>query len=60
MKKYSNHIISQLEDYFVKLIEDSSLRKKLAKEARQTIENGKLSYEKRNTKLSEIFESAIK
>ena len=60
MKKYSNYIIIQLEDYFVKLIEDSSLRGKLAKEARKTIEKGKLSYEKRNTNLREIFESAIK
>ncbi len=60
MKKYSNHIISQLEDYFVKLIEDSSLRKKLAKEARQTIECGKLSFGKRNIELNGIFESAIK
>lgn len=60
MKKYSNHIIRQLEDYFIKLIEDTSLRHKLAKEARKTIETGKLSIEKRNIELGEIFESATK
>jgi len=60
MKKYSNYIISQLENYFVKLIDDSSLRSKLSREARKTIETGKLSLEKRNRELGEIFESATK
>lgn len=60
MKKFSYHIIKQLEEYFVKLIEDSSLRHSLANNAKDTIENGKLSIRKRNEKLRSIFEATTK
>lgn len=60
MKKYSNYIINQLEDQFKKLIEDSGLRNRLGKEARQTIENGELSIEKRNVELGKLFEAATR
>lgn len=60
IKKYSNYLVDQLETCFIKLIQDSSLRKRLGKEARKTIESGKLSLEKRNSYLLSVFESATK
>lgn len=57
--KYSNYLVDQLEQFFVKLIEEPTLRKKLGKAARETIESGELSIEKRNTQFESVFESAI-
>ena len=60
IRKYSDYIVNQLELYFTKLVEDSSLRNKLAMEARKTIEKGRLSIEKRNKDLAEVFEATTK
>ena len=60
IRKYSDYIVNQLELYFAKLVEDSSLRNKLAMEARKTIEKGRLSIEKRNKDLAEVFEATTK
>jgi len=60
IRKYSDYIVNQLELYFTKLVEDSSLRNKLAVEARKTIEKGRLSIEKRNKDLAEVFEATTK
>ena len=60
IRKYSDYIVNQLELYFAKLVEDSSLRNKLAVEARKTIEKGRLSIEKRNKDLAEVFEATTK
>lgn len=60
MAKYSDYLVKELQLYFKLLIEDSSLRKKLAVEARKTIEVGQFSMENRNTHLSSVFESSTK
>ncbi len=58
MKKYSEYITSQLEQYFVILIEDSELRRKIGMNARQTIEKGEFSLENQSQKLLSIFNEA--
>jgi len=56
---FSEYIVDQLEEYFIKLIEDDSLRKNLGKNARKTIESGDFSLQKRNSHLKSIFDSSI-
>jgi len=60
MTKYSEHIVKQLEEYFVLLIEDTELRKKLGMEARETIEKGEFSLENQKQNLFSVFEEATK
>lgn len=56
--KYSTVIIKQLEEYFCTLIENKQLRLLLARNARESIENGTFSIQKRNEELRKVFESA--
>lgn len=51
-------IVSQIVGRASLLIEDSSLRKRLGREARQSIEQGEFSIRKRNEKLKRIFDEA--
>ena len=60
LEKYSFHIIEQLEKFFSEIIEDDSLRGKMAENSRKIIEEGNLSLSKRNDKLATVFESALK
>ena len=60
MAKYSEHIVKQLEEYFVLLIEDTKLRKKLGMEARETIEKGEFCLENQKQNLFSVFEEATK
>jgi glycosyltransferase involved in cell wall biosynthesis len=60
MVKYSEYIVSQLEEFFALLIEDSKLRKKIGIEARQTIEKGEFSLENQRQKILSVFEEATK
>ena len=46
--------------FMITLIEDESLRKRLGREARETIEKGKFSIDLRNKKLKEIFEDSLR
>ena len=59
IKRYSDYLQKKLEEAFAKLIEDSSLRKSLGREARRTIETGDMSISKRNKALASVFESSI-
>jgi glycosyltransferase involved in cell wall biosynthesis len=52
--------IDKLGKAIVKLVEDDSLRSKMAKKGRELIERGNLSIETRNEKLRRIYEEAIK
>lgn len=60
MQNVSEYMIENIEKYMIMLIEDAPLRQKLGKEARNTIEKGDFSIDKRNEKLRNIFESSIK
>lgn len=60
MQNVSEYMIENIEKYMIMLIEDTSLRQKLGKEARNTIEKGEFSIDKRNEKLRVIFESSIR
>jgi len=60
MTKYSEYIVNQLQEYFILLIENSELRRKLGIEARKTIENGEFSLENQNKNLFSVFEEAAK
>ena len=60
MNQVSEYMIENIKRNMIMLIEDESLRKKLGSEARNTIEKGDFSIEKRNEKLKKIFESSMK
>jgi glycosyltransferase involved in cell wall biosynthesis len=60
MNQVSEYMIENIKKNMIMLIEDKSLRKKLGSEARNTIEKGNFSIEKRNEKLKNIFESSMK
>lgn len=52
--------VDKLSKSMAKLIEDDSLRKKMARRGRELIERGKISVETRNENLRRIYEEAIK
>lgn len=52
--------VDKLSKAIVKLVEDDSLRKKMAKKGRELVERGKISVETRNESLRRIYEEAIK
>lgn len=60
MKNDSEYITNQLIKNFSKLVEESSLRIRLGNGAKQIIDSGLLSIEKRNEDLRQIFESSIR
>lgn len=51
-------MVDQIVEKASVLIEDSSLRKRLGREARQRIEQGEFSIKKRNEKLKRVFDEA--
>lgn len=53
-------IVNQLIKHLSRLIEDSSLRKKLGKAGRREISKGKFSIVQRNKQLKRIYEEAMK
>lgn len=52
--------VDKLGKAMVKLVEDDSLRKKMARRGREIVERGKVSIETRNEKLRRIYEEAIR
>lgn len=61
IKKYQfPEFVDKLGKSIVKLIENDSMRKKMAKRAKQIVDSGKISLETRNEKLRTIYEEAIK
>jgi len=58
-KKYFDFSVNQIKEYFIKMIEEPQLRRKLGYEARRKIED-ELSISKRNSLLKEIFEESTK
>jgi glycosyltransferase involved in cell wall biosynthesis len=60
MRKLRPFMIKKIKESMKILIEDSSLRIRLGKEASMTIQNGKFSVKQRNEFLKEILESATK
>lgn len=56
MRSLRPYMKNKLKEYFKLLIEDSSLRQKISREAFLTIEKGKFSFTERNRLLGEIFE----
>lgn len=59
IRKHFKFTVDQIKEYFIKMIEEPELRKKLGYEARKKIEN-ELSIDKRNALLKEIFEEATR
>lgn len=60
MRSLRPYMKEKLKEYMKLLIEDSSLRQKIGKEAALTIEKGEFSIAKRNSLLKEVFDQASK
>jgi len=60
MRKLRPYMKEKLKETLKILIEDSSLREKMSREAASTIENGEFSNRNRNSILKEVFDEAIK
>jgi glycosyltransferase involved in cell wall biosynthesis len=60
IKKFRSNIIEKTKESMVKLIEDTSFRHNIAREAINTINDGEFSMENRNLLLKEIFDESIK
>ena len=60
MKRFRSIIIEKTKECMRMLIEDSSLRHNMEKEASQTIKSGEFSIQHRNSLLREIFDEATK
>ena len=58
MKKFRTSMIDKTRDCMKMLIEDSSLRNNIRREAERTIESGEFSIEHKNSLLKEIFDKA--
>jgi len=58
--KTEEEVINKIIEKTSKLIENKKLREKMSKAARQEIEIGKFSIEKRNEKLKRIYNEALK
>jgi len=59
MRKLRPYMTQKLVEFMKLLIEDSSLRSKIGKEAYNTIEKGEFSIDNRNKLLKDIFDNAI-
>jgi len=59
IRKYRPWLVKQVVDKTSLLIEDASLRTRLGREARRSIEQGEFSIRNRNEKLKRIFDEAI-
>jgi glycosyltransferase involved in cell wall biosynthesis len=59
VRKHRTQLVSQIVEKTSLLIEDTSLRRKLGREARKSIEQGKFSIRNRNRKLKRIFDEAL-
>ena len=60
IKKFRSEIIEKIKESMIKLIEDTSFRDNIAREAIQTINKGEFSIQHRNSLLKEIFDGATK
>ena len=58
IKKFRSSVIEKTKDCMRMLIEDSSLRHNIEKEASETIKSGEFSIQHRNYLLKEIFDEA--
>jgi glycosyltransferase involved in cell wall biosynthesis len=59
VRKYRSQLVSQIVEKASLLIEDTPLRKRLGRQARALIEEGKFSIKNRNMKLKRIFDEAV-
>jgi len=59
MKKFRSSTIEKIKGSMIMLIEDSSLRHNIEREASQTIKSGEFSIQYRNSLLKEIFDESI-
>jgi len=60
IRRYRARFIEQIVEKTSVLIENTSLTKKLGRQARTTIEEGKFSIENRNAKLKRIFDEVLR
>jgi regulator of replication initiation timing len=51
--------VNQIVEKTSLLVENASLRRRLGRQARASIEEGKFSIKNRNTKLKRIFDEAV-
>ncbi|MCJ7424348.1 glycosyltransferase family 4 protein [Candidatus Bathyarchaeota archaeon] len=59
IRKNRSWLVKQIVEKTSLLIEDASLRRRLGREARRSIEEGKFSIKNRNEKLKRIFDEAV-
>jgi glycosyltransferase involved in cell wall biosynthesis len=59
VRKHRPWLVKQIIEKASLLIEDASLRRRLGREARRSIEEGKFSIKNRNWKLKRIFDEAV-
>jgi glycosyltransferase involved in cell wall biosynthesis len=60
MKRFRSSVIEKTKDCMRMLIEDSSLRQNIGREAAQSIRSGEFSMQQKNSMLKEIFDEATK
>jgi glycosyltransferase involved in cell wall biosynthesis len=60
IKKFRSEIIEKIKESMIKLIEDTSFRNNISREAIQTTNKGEFSIQHRNSLLKEIFDEATK
>lgn len=60
MKKFRSIVIEKIKECMKMLIEDSSLRHSIERDAAQTIKSGEFSIQHRNSILKEVFDEATK
>ena len=58
MGRLRPYMVDKIKECMKLLIEDSSLRQRIGREAATTIENGEFSLKNRNALLKEIFDNA--
>jgi regulator of replication initiation timing len=59
IRKHRPWLVKQIIEKTSLLVEDASLRRRLGREARRSIEEGEFSIKTRNGKLKRIFDEAI-
>lgn len=59
VRKYRRQLVNQIVEKTLLLVENASLRRRLGRQARASIEEGKFSIKNRNTKLKRIFDEAV-
>ncbi len=60
MKKFRPIVIDKIKECMKMLIEDSSLRHNIERDAAQTIKSGEFSIQHRNSILKEVFDESTK